>query len=251
MLNVVLTYRLSRKKTWESYWRALLNDDTSHIANAESYAAAGMWKLLPCTTPSKAKEGPWTYNPQTGRLRIAFWDGEDPVAKTAVRLFGVHWNFRVIYSHTPCTGKGDSEVRPIGDQDIVWVMGPAVPVGMKQVTPIHGETSHGPEEPAQCDPDKASGRSSVRIYESGWWHCEFPGAPRPAPWPLHPLEGEQPPVSGAQTIDSWSTLMSHANWTPGNIATRGDVSGILSAITRCEQRREKRGDPRLLIDFWW
>ena len=94
MLNLVLTYRLSRKKTWESYWRALLNDDTSHIANAESYAAAGMGKLLPCTTPSKAKEGPWTYNPQTGRLRIAFWDGEDPVAKTAVRLFGVHWNFR-------------------------------------------------------------------------------------------------------------------------------------------------------------
>jgi len=155
MLTVVLTYRLSRKKTWESYWRALLNDDTSHIANAESYAAAGMWKLLPCTTPSKAKEGRWTYNPQTGRLRIAFWDGEDPAAKTAVRLFGVHWNFRVIYSHTPCTGKGDSEVRPIGDQDIVWVMGPAVPVGMKQVTPIHGETSHGQEEPAECDPDKA------------------------------------------------------------------------------------------------
>jgi hypothetical protein len=134
MLNLVLTTKMAEKGRrpagWSTFWRAVLTDQKSEggeIKDEFKTLPHGRWDLLPCTMPSKATTGPWVYFPRKGRLVIFFAQGLTGTGE-ALRLFGVHWNFQVIYSSRQCTGKGDAPQRPAGDQDMIWVMGPGVPV---------------------------------------------------------------------------------------------------------------------------
>lgn len=143
MLNLVITFRLTgnnRPVNWSSFWRAVLTDKKPGAEFPDNLRTNphGTWDLLACTNPSRGKTGAWVYKPRTGELMIR--DSElhpqEEEGQTVI-LFGVHWNFRVICSHTPLTGKGRLPKRPPKDQDIAWVIGPGIaPASTQRVEPV-------------------------------------------------------------------------------------------------------------------
>lgn len=92
------------------------------------------------------------YWPLTGRLNFYVVEGDQ--GKLAVRFFGVHWNFRVIYSQIQCTGAGDSPVRPAGDQEISWVVGPGIPPSKPRTIQIPDVDIYVDDD-TDCDPAEA------------------------------------------------------------------------------------------------
>ena len=117
MLSLVATIKPKDLKGWSAYWRIELKDSG---ADPDDYII-GTWHTLHSTINSNIDHGVWGYD----KGIIGLFSGDTKADSLGLVLMNVHWNFRVIYSHTQCTGPGRSQYLP-GHEQLVWVIGPGI-----------------------------------------------------------------------------------------------------------------------------
>lgn len=119
MLSLVACIKPKELKGWSTYWRIELRDTG---ADRDGYIV-GAWHTLHSTIHSNIDHGVWGYE----RGLIGIFSGDRNADSLGMVLMNVHWNFRVIYSHTQCTGPGRAPaILPPPHDKLVWVIGPGI-----------------------------------------------------------------------------------------------------------------------------